>query len=255
MLIQEEVKEIYVWEDVGQRKIEKVMTWVGGVEKQIRPSWWKPWANTVAYRKWENNTQDSSWKWVVLSGTWTSSFSSSIKKVWNYSWNNSGKSYYLQIPNTSKLSSSFTILTWIYFTSWSSDRNRSIFADWDTSNLNFHIYQNASSRIIFDSGNGSSEGSVQWPTVSTWTWYHLVITRDGSTCKIYSNWALYSSRTTYSWKATSSSTPFLIGKRVTWDSSSNTFGWYLDETILENKARTADEIQNYYNLTKSNYGL
>ena len=88
-------------------------------------------------------------------------------------------------------------------------------------------------------------------TCSAWIWYNVVATQEWSTVKAYLNWEYIGESTTR---------PSQI---PTWwslwavhiSSHSDKYIWYISNAILENKARTAQEISDYYNQTKSNYWL
>ena len=83
------------------------------------------------------------------------------------------------------------------------------------------------------------------------TRYYLVAVIKDNVSYSYINWNLIHSQS-YSNSATSWNL-FLNG---TGNYSSNYYtSWRISELIIENKARTATEISNYYNWTKANYGL
>jgi len=79
-------------------------------------------------------------------------------------------------------------------------------------------------------------------------WYHILYTHDGTTQTIYLNWApILSQQQTIN----TNSNAFQIG-----DSSQGTnFPWYLSEMIIEDRAWSAQEVSDYFDLTKWNYWL
>lgn len=78
--------------------------------------------------------------------------------------------------------------------------------------------------------------------------HHLVFSWWG----LYLDWNLvWTWNWSYRWWYT-----FCIWWHTTWGSWTRTFvNWYMSEVIIENKVRTAQEISDYYNQTKSNYWI
>lgn len=85
----------------------------------------------------------------------------------------------------------------------------------------------------------------QW-ALYTWTF-------DWTTTKGYLNWVLKNSKNmTYSVDSNNYSSLFSQTIQGANDPSQS-FNWYMNDVIIENRARTAQEVLDYYNLTKSNY--
>jgi hypothetical protein len=78
--------------------------------------------------------------------------------------------------------------------------------------------------------------------------------RNGTTRYVYKNWVLFFSQNANSINIIQNSWEVM---RIGLHSSTNTqwYQSYMSDFILESKARTAQEISNYYNKTKSNYWL
>ena len=61
-------------------KLKRIMMRPNGVEKQVRPSGWKPLANTIAYRPLTDNLNDIVW-WYNLTSNW-SDYSFTTSSQW-----------------------------------------------------------------------------------------------------------------------------------------------------------------------------
>lgn len=81
-------------------------------------------------------------------------------------------------------------------------------------------------------------------------WVYTCVTYDGATFYWYRNWVLLN---TWSYVINTTWTTFCIGGYFNW--GRYTFKWNFSEVILENRARTSDEIATYFNKTKANYWL
>jgi hypothetical protein len=82
-------------------------------------------------------------------------------------------------------------------------------------------------------------------------WVYAVVTYDGSSMKIYKNWVLNTSASP-SYDISWDTNPLKIW--AYWNSSYCFYG-YMSEIIIENKIWSAQEVANYYNQTKSLYGI
>ena len=80
----------------------------------------------------------------------------------------------------------------------------------------------------------------------------VTITADSSWRTMYMNWTQVS---TWSSTITFISTVLCIGGGSWTSSVDNFFNGYMSDVIIENKVRTAQEISDYYNATKSNYWI
>lgn len=225
---------------------------------------WEPWENTLAYYPLETDTKDYSWNsrdwtnnWVTFSdwvwvfngssyvslGTdsWTNiqpNMTINVWFKWNWSWSKDNavitKSQYYA-PSTSACYYSITIheedryLCWWYY-NWS---------DYNMHPLNFRTT--------------SWWSPTLWPVSQSNKWYNVVITNDWTTKKTYIDWALVATETSISTSTTQSiDTRIWSAVRYNYDSY---FNWNISAVIFEDKTRSAQEISDYYNLTKSNYWL
>lgn len=232
--------------------------------------WWQPWANTIFYYDFENNTNDSSWNnhnitvfsWMWYETVWWQE----VAKVTNASW-------YIQIdPSwTSWIGSwDFAISFWFYPVTvpwWGTWRYPMLFWIYDANSPYGWptIFFDPNDRnghwdcIYFRMrGNGSSYEHPSTTTASSLYngWHHVVMTRNSGNVSCYIDNVL---ETSWSWDTisfpTSSYSAYLFSR---WDYADQT-RWTTwakaDKYIFESKARTVQEISDYYNQTKSLYGI
>ena len=192
-----------------------------------------PWVNTVLYMPLEWNTTDMSLNPKTITNDWN---------AW-YSTISSG----LQVLN----------LTWSQYLSTSLDI-------WTTFTVNFYLYLSWTTiQMIWSYGPDSnlwlfhsgwdlvtwSWNNIAIPSFNLNSWHLITIVNSWSERKTYMDWTLKStfniSITYTSWKI------FYIGSNNT----SFKTTWMYSKFILENKARTAQEISDYYNATKATYGI
>lgn len=226
-------------------KIKRVLIWQGWVEKQIYPAGWKPWANTVAYYPLNSTTNftDQSWNGYDLTNSWGS--------ITTFNWVSCA--YYSGSTSVYSQNTSITFWTtrtinfWVYV---ASNRQNPIVWTWAYS------YWAYSTIVLWLTPNGYASISnyqnywLDGTKNLSWGWVNMVWVVNWSDWKVYTNWQLE-----LSWWYTLNSWSQL---KIWWrlgGSGSEYFQWYVNEIILENKERTAQEISDYYNQTKSNYGL
>lgn len=214
---------------------------VNGVEKQVRPSGWKPWANTIAYYPLTSTTtvNDMSGNNRNLTNGWVS--------FWVYQWVDCAymsSDVFLYNNSNYWLSWNFTANIWSFFTvSWSEYRQPRFL--WNNS-WNIWIWYYESYKIWYN-----PKATETNTTPPSW-WALLTVSYDGVNSKLYVNWnnvdTTAKSWYTYAWW------PLWIGRYVTWEAANNR-RWWLSEFILENKARTDQEVADYYNQTKWDYWI
>ena len=221
---------------------------------------WQPWANTVAYYPLTSSTTVNDMKW---SGTaqnltnsnvsfwvqfgvdcayisWNADSSHSVTKYlyWNITWLptwSSARTYSFWIYNDN--ASVPSVADDMYIFQWQASTNKMVFVNW--------WWVDSSSGLMI---------SQRWSSWNFWASIrqqrcHNVITYDGTKFEWYVNWV---SRWTWTKTINTGSNKFSIfgaSENPAW----NGFNWWMSELILEDKVRTAQEVLDYYNLTKSNY--
>lgn len=212
-----------------------------------------PWANTIAYYKLNSSTQltDSSWNNRTLSNSkWTA------PTFWTY-WG--VDCMYISSPcnlvNSTNISLAWTwtstICWWYYKTANPNNDNWHIFSIWYSTTL-----QNQYSVITY----WNWLWSLYWPfmrcynnqrtsAASVSSWWHLYVA-----IRNWANWTFYVDGIQ---KWTLSSADTSVTGNIIWiwryDSYERCAFGYFSEVIFEDKARTAQEIADYYNWTKWNY--
>lgn len=242
-----EPKSIYVW----TTPVKEV--YVGTTK--VRPSEWKPWANTVAYRPLNSTTTVNDQSWNNYNLTQTGGSFGTYNGV-NCFYNGGSTTGYFTLTSGAKIPSgnaSRTILLWVKPTSSSSSYERVFLHYWaNVAYQMVEMYLDTDKRSkVSLSGVASSCGEM-----TIWSWSLIAFTSTGSHFTLYLNWV---AGTTYlatlATTAISSSYPLRLMKKNTSSSTNYQVRWYISEVIIEDKARTADEISAYYNQTKGNYWL
>ena len=246
---------VYIWTSplksayVGTTPVKEI--YVGTTK--VRPSGWQPWANTVAYRPLNSTTtvNDQSWNNYNLTQTWGSFGTYSGVDCFYNGWSTTGYFNLTSAPLIPSGNASRTISLWTNFSSlWS----RYVLSYWSQNGtwrgLNLQTTSSYSFvNIIWK--------TLRWPNISIGVRYLHTITTEWNEIKYYVNWVLQATNTdtTINTNAITSSLPFRLMRVNNSTSTSYQTRWYLSEVIIENKARTEQEIQDYYNQIKSNYGL
>ena len=212
--------------------------------------WWHPWADTIAYYKFDWNLNDSSGNWHNLTNSWTISYSTSPYAV------NLTTSNYLYFNNSDAFNHDWTFNTWAYITARNKDNDASVLMCQWTGSQNSMIFCciNYQWKLFFWFYGNDHTWTI---TSSLDQWVNVCYTYNYATktYKAYINWIkdIDGTKTTqytvaswnlYAWALAND--PSALNYRVQWK---------LSEYIIENKARTAQEIADYYNRTKSLYGI
>lgn len=211
---------------------------------KVRPSGWTPWANTIAYFPFKDDILDHSWNGRTLKAP-------SITKSWI------GYRAVWWVAPTNTSSSIKTWSLWFYVVSgsspfmgiwWMGNAGCGYYYKHNERRLNQHLFCWTSSSF------GASTVSL---SIWTWAWHNLVFVYDTTWPKLYgyldgTQYLIYNS-TPYSFD----NSAFIIWsqRNSSSDNFSGNFTCDLSEFILETKARTAQEVLDYYNKTKWNYGL
>lgn len=208
-----------------------------------------PWANTLAYFPLKEDVLDYSWNWK--NGSWNpNSFAGWVA---NYSGNTT------TMPVALVSSWTITVNVWFYQEAGAADFNKNIsfLGQHTTQNFWFCLksneYYDSLYHTSLQQGGWSGYATTYIVAVASSTpriwWHNVVWMRDASKIYLYLD-GQYQWETTYSWL---SSNAFYMW----YDYWYNGWAWNgkLSQLIFENRIRTATEILNYYNKTKSDYWL
>ena len=187
-----------------------------------------PWANTVAYFPFKNDQLDAAWN-AVISTTGTQQ---TIGYNFNSSW----------VMSVTNVTSARFVNYWVKFGSAKAGENQAPFIGYGEVTYNYSHSDGGYNQTVSYRASSSSWGhSTTIPTIS-WVWYNFAYGYDGTKVIAYFNWTKVADITT---------------------SAYNNNYWCLwvdiDETlsnlIYETTLRTAEEVLDYYNQTKSTYWL
>jgi len=218
--------------------------------QQVRPSWWKPWSNTLLYMPFKTDLLDHSWNWVSFTNSWgvtiqngaayfTGSnylYSKSFNSISSYQTNCTISVWF---KNTSSTNAERTAIHQFYYGSWK--------YYW------YSLWCRSDWKIMVQN---TYTGSVDWTQPSYWTTqrWNVVLVRDNPS-KIYINWVLYQNGNTNDKSSLYSWIWIWWSMRYNGDMWEYKWIWYISEVIIEWKKWTAQEVLNYYNQTKSTYWL
>lgn len=223
---------------------------------------------TLLYLKFNNNLNDDSWNNVSVTWAWIG-------------YGTIGNNHYVEMTGTASWTYikptatvwnvigtwDFAISFWInpvastYSGNW---QWALVFWDWNDNTTNrpwiyiqFHYYNTSSSKnkVAFRLPSTSYNRDYYLTTSATeldWTWHHIVMTRSGSTVNCYlDGWV---DSVSFSSSSNINADNFFILNRSTYSWHAWTTTWAkMSEVIYEKVYWTAEEVQQYYNNTKSNY--
>lgn len=230
-----------------------------GVYIRVDQQWWQPWANTIAYWKLDGDALDYSWNSRDLTASGITYESGWPWQVWVFSW---WATAYYQDNTLFNISYPFTYSLYVQTAQVPS-------GTYDGTNPYYTmaiVTQNWTNDNIFDKVSGFAEDGFlwfnyyndwyycMWWTAQSNTRYYLVYTFDGVKQRIYSNWTLvWENPCGWSYTGFSNARLVLASQRAR--NETIAFNWKMSNVIIENKVRTAQEISDYYNQTKSLYGI
>lgn len=217
---------------------------------------WKPNANTVAYRPLTATTtvNDQSWNNYNLTQTWWSFTTLNWVSCFYNGWSTTGYFNLTSAPKIPSGNADRTISFWGSPSGYSSSYQRWFISyGQDSSGKSMYIGTSTwwAYRVYF---NGTY---LTNPSAFTaWTWALITFVGNWTSKYLYVNWIQVATTTyTQSTTAVSSSYPFRLMRQNTSSSSNQQVRWYLSEVIIEDKAWTATEVENYFNDNKSKYWL
>ncbi len=216
-----------------------------------------PWANTLAYYPLKENGNDASWKWNNLTAQ-----NITYSTLWwvttaIFAWTNTN-GFSWAVANIPQGNSDMTISLWCYLDNSSIPSGNYI--DWTLWRYWTAGYNNMRALAWFTgwiNGNVISQywtnSSRLWDT-KTQAWTNIIVTYSSSTFTLYQDGV---SKWTWSYNISTSWNTLRIWWLTAWASGSYIYAWkwWIRDFIIEDKARTADEISTYYNKSKSDYWL
>ena len=214
---------------------------------QYKSDWgggWKPWVNTVAYFPFDTDFKDYSWNWHDLTNNWWVA----IESVdWITCANFKDQSpYWLSRIDWSIITSwPYTYLAWLNMDSSSWTENPRMFAWKD----NWFIIWNRERGGWIYPGYWSNT----WVPYSAW-WHLVCIVGDSSngSYESYKDWVYLNS---WTWTTGGRTWLVLWTNEGNFSSALDKFIGQMSRVIFENKKRTAQEIADYYDLTKWDYWI
>ena len=217
---------IYLW--------DVLIAWWGWWE-----SWWKPGANTLAYRPLSSDLKEASWKswldWNIAS--WSVSYSNNMATVERLTISTSLINWYWW---------DFTILWYTQLAYADTAFFASINSSWYSNTVFWLANNKVATRMIIGNNWAWPELYYTQAGVHLYTWVKtstdIIAYVDGVEIwrTTWTYWTIYRQDSNYMW----------LWRDVVWSWTATR--WWL---IIENKARTATEISDYYNKTKSKYWL
>jgi hypothetical protein len=213
---------------------------------------WQPWANTIAYYPLNSNTtvNDESGNGYNLTNSWAT-FGTYGGVDCVYLDNTDSKKLYATIPWLSG-NPTFTVNVYV-------NRQWTTNSDWWQL---FVVWSVGSSRRCYWNAIRADWKYLTWTrwwgearstvTNTLGNWELITVVKDGSNTIAYRNASEIANGTI---TTNISATDFTIGSFNSRSTYYQSFYWYLSEFILEDKVRTAQEVADYYNQTKSLYGI
>lgn len=205
----------------------------------------QPWANTIAYWKFEDDIKDYSWNWYDITSANNTQLTI-LNWVKCLNLNNS----YCAAATIDTLSTynNYTIIWW-YYLNWTVDIKYTWGGAWGWSGIRFRSGGWDDSQIRW--GNPTNTYS-QWNyNTPTWQWFMFAIVVNSGYGIVYKN----TTETVLKSQVVApinNTTPFRIGADEEWTIRWN---WYISRLIIEKQWWTAQEVSDYYNQTKWGYWI
>ena len=205
--------------------------------------------NTIAYYKFDWNLNDSSENSHDMTlSTWTVTYWET-EQWWKYgyfnrnTWTNYRNYSWFNFDWKNTLSIRLNLQQSI--TSWPA----TIIEIWENSSNSFYrLCDNLNYAYALSSSSDVS-------ALTTWTRHNAIFARDWNSASIYLDWALVRSWTpSVTWR-TNQTVRFRVNQVADTSTSTYANNAYLSDLIWESKAWSAQEVSDYYNMTKWNYWL
>lgn len=231
---------VYIYQSWTEKELQNAYIWE-------YPERWQPWANTVLYLPLDStNTVND------LSGNGYNMTNNGSVSFWTYGWVDCAyfwttAPYWLKNTSANIISWDYTFLVWI---NWDASTS-------GTSNPRIFWWNN-DWWLLWERSRDTFHPAFQWTSswVSYTSWWHLVAFTGNISSKNFTPYKDWVQLTGWTWNSGTSYSWILIGANEGNNSSTyDRFCGYMSAVIFENKIWTAQEVSDYYNLTKSNYGL
>lgn len=211
--------------------------------------WWRqPWANTLLYCP-LNSTDtytDQSWNNVQTTSNWVS--------FWTYVWVDCAYfdfnwSHKIVIPTIAWTFTYMTMSVWSYMTN-NNAVTQIFMIEWNNTNLS--LQPSSSWQLQSQTYDGGDHYVTDGNGLNAW--HHQVVVWDNGTSYLYVDGQ-------FIWSDNTSSiiNMGILDGAMWWHAAENNnifaYWWYLSNAILEDKARTAQEVADYFNQTKFLYGI
>ena len=209
---------------------------------------WQPWANTLCYYPFDTDYSDQSWNGYNLTNRWATT----IWTKWGvdcavFIKDSNSWLYTTSVPfNT--ISTSMTFNFWMYVDQFNTGENN-VFWIWNANAGGCIILWYLQPINIWHRWYNDIATST---TSTLSTWQNMVVTQDSSWTKIYLDWNQIGSSSYY---ATLSGNQFNVWYFNGSSALNRKYIWWMSNLILESKTWTAQEVADYYNQTKSLYGI
>ena len=260
--IQNNVISATAWSDIvyaTQAEYNALLPWAASDWKHYfiystSGGWWQPWVNTLAYYPLTSTTtvNDQAWNYD-LTNLWSVTFGiNNWVDCWLFDSTTNSK-----LTNSSLSFSAYptqTVSVWMYITWTDTSNYQTIYAIWSVARTwklwSWYHYGSASdSWLALSSFYGGYEVVKNTVTIINW-WHLLTNVTNGSSSVQYLDGQLYQNLTN---SLSATQTGLVVWW---WDSTTiERLGWCLSNLIIEDVARTAQEVSDYYNQTKWDYWI
>lgn len=203
--------------------------------------WWQPWVNTLGYRPLTDDYNDYSGNNYNLTSNSTNL--TTVDGVKCCDMNNSkctASMAVTSLPYTMVFWNKSKVSWWNFSLMWQYS------GDWGWSG-----FGGASNNFEVRYWNTTDKDTMVAITVDT-NWHMYALTFDTTGCYVYFDGVQTANPKQSLVNSVANTTPFYI-----WGSYSGSVVWnnYMWAVIIENKVRTAQEIQDYYDQTKADYWI
>ena len=234
-------------------KLKRILIYPDGVtEKQVYPAWWTPGENTLFYYNIDDNDTNSTLydkignfnlTWNVAPTYYTNASLGRYVWMWNL-WNNAYATASSYVLFWNEFTMNCLVNYWynwwgVLYVQWFRSASVSKSIEFDTNNIYFRTKLN---EWLAAGSNPWFNKRSLYTFVCSSSWNYKKIYVDGVEVKS----STYNNDTEWVWWY------WTLG---CWSSWNWNFNWYMKIFMWESKARTAQEISDYYNQIKSNYWL